>query len=177
MWFALQFSIFLVSSFIEDLLFISFQQKNEIKKGKYHDEVQIFTFFSSIDLFDVKNFKRNLTDGNLIRKRVLKRIWCCSFHGLRNFTREWFLGGEHLTSSSTKTAQIINFKLWTHISNRLLHKTVPAFSLRMSYPFFIAITRRALKAYFAWKQLKVDYSKNIWKEENRGHGFVCLLVG
>ena len=30
---------------------------------------------------------------------------------------------------------------------------------------------------FAWKQLKVDYLKNIWKEENRGHGFVCLLVG
>ena len=21
------------------------------------------------------------TDGNLVRKRVLKRIWCCSFHG------------------------------------------------------------------------------------------------
>ena len=30
---ALQFSIFLVSSFIEDFLFTSFQQKNEIKKG------------------------------------------------------------------------------------------------------------------------------------------------
>ena len=26
------------------------------------------------DLFDVKDLKRNLTDGNLIRKRVLKRI-------------------------------------------------------------------------------------------------------
>ena len=23
----------------------------------------------------------------------------------------------------------------------------------------------------------VDYAKNIWKEENRGHGFVCLFVG
>ena len=62
------------SSFIEDFLLISLQQKNEIKKGKYPDRVQIFTFFSSIDLFDVKDFKRNLTDGNLIRKRVLKRI-------------------------------------------------------------------------------------------------------
>ena len=30
---ALQFPIFLVSSFIEDYLFISFQQKNQIKKG------------------------------------------------------------------------------------------------------------------------------------------------
>ena len=27
------------------------------------------------------------------------------------------------------------------------------------------------------KQLKVDYSKNIWKEETCGHSFVCLLVG
>ena len=47
----------------------------------------------------------------------------------------------------------------------------------MSYSFFIAITRQALKAYFSSKQLKVDYSKYIWKEENRGHGFVCILVG
>ena len=76
-----------------------FQQKKWKKKGKYPDGVQIFTF-----LFDVTDFKRNLTDCNLIRKRVLKRIWCCSFHGLRNFAREWFLDGEHLTSSSTKTA-------------------------------------------------------------------------
>ena len=36
--------------------------------------VKIFTFFSSIDLFDVKDFKRNLTDDNLMRKRILKRI-------------------------------------------------------------------------------------------------------
>ena len=55
-------------------MLISFQQKNGIKKGKYLGRVQIFTFFSSRDLFDVKDFKRNLTDGNLIRKRVLKRI-------------------------------------------------------------------------------------------------------
>ena len=47
----------------------------------------------------------------------------------------------------------------------------------MSYPFIIAITWRALKGYFTWKQVKVDYSKNISKEENRGHSFVCLLVG
>ena len=50
----------------------------------------------------------------------------------------------------------------------MLNKTVPALFL---------IIRRVLKASFAWKQLKVDYSKNIWKEENRGHGFVCPLVG
>ena len=31
-------------------------------------------FCSSIDLFDVKDFNRNLTDGNLIRKCVLKEF-------------------------------------------------------------------------------------------------------
>ena len=34
-----------------------------------------------------------------------------------------------------------------------------------------------MKAHFAWKQLKVDYSNNISKEGNRGHSFVCLLFG
>ena len=34
-----------------------------------------------------------------------------------------------------------------------------------------------MKAYFALKQLIVDYSKNLWKERNRGHNFACLLVG
>ena len=56
MLWALQFSIFL-ASFIYDFLFISFQHKNEIKKGKYPNRVQILTFFSSIDLFDVIDFK------------------------------------------------------------------------------------------------------------------------
>ena len=73
MWLVLPFSVFCMSSFIEDFLLVSFQQ--------YPDRVQIFPFFSGIDLFDVKDFKRNLADGNLIRKRILKRIWCCSFHG------------------------------------------------------------------------------------------------
>ena len=62
---ALQFSIFLVSSFIENFLFISFQQKNEIKREIPSSNIYIF---ARIDLFDVKDFKRNLTDGNLIRK-------------------------------------------------------------------------------------------------------------
>ena len=38
-----------------------------------------------------------------------------------------------------------------------------AFLLIMSSSFFTAIIQRALKAYFAWKQLKVDYLKDIWK--------------
>ena len=65
---ALQFLIFLVSSFIGDFLFISFQQKNETKKGKYPNGVPC----SRIDLFDVKDFKRNSTD-ELDQKMCLKR--------------------------------------------------------------------------------------------------------
>ena len=42
---ALQFSIFLLSSFIDDLVVVLFQQKNEMKKEKYPGGVQIFTFW------------------------------------------------------------------------------------------------------------------------------------
>ena len=40
------------------------------KKENTLMELKYLAFCSSIDLFDVKNFKRNLTDGNLIRKCV-----------------------------------------------------------------------------------------------------------
>ena len=30
---------------------------------------------------------------------------------------------------------------------------------------------------FCMKTVKVDYSKNIWKEENCRHSFVCPVVG
>ena len=37
----------LMSCFIDDFLFISFSQKNEIKKGKYLTGIHIFTFLAS----------------------------------------------------------------------------------------------------------------------------------
>ena len=66
---ALQFSILLVSSFIQDFLFY-FKRKKFLKKGNTLMEFKDLLFCSSIDLFPVKDFKRNLTDGNLIRKCV-----------------------------------------------------------------------------------------------------------
>ena len=66
---ALQFSIFLVSSFIEDFFFISFQQKNEIKKGNILMEFKYLLFYSSIDLLDVK-ISKEISNVNLIRKCV-----------------------------------------------------------------------------------------------------------
>ena len=81
LWDVISFTIFLlfricVSSFIVLLLFlffyliISFQQNNEIKKGKTLIELKHLLFCSSVDLFHVRDFKRSLTDGNLIRKCV-----------------------------------------------------------------------------------------------------------
>ena len=40
----------------------------KIKKVSTLMELKDLLFCSSIDLFDVKDFERNLTDGNLIRK-------------------------------------------------------------------------------------------------------------
>ena len=76
---ALQFSILLVSSFIEDFLFISFQQKNEIKKGNTLMELEYLLSCSRIDLFDVKYFKKT-QQMELDQKLCLKRTRCCSFH-------------------------------------------------------------------------------------------------
>ena len=47
-----------------------FKRKKFLKKGNTLMEFKDLPFCSSIDLFHVKDFKRNLTDGNLIRKCV-----------------------------------------------------------------------------------------------------------
>ena len=56
----------------------------------------------------------------------------------------------------------------TLISNRVLNKTVSVNFLTMSHSFFIVIIPQVLKVYFAWKQLRADYSEKClkWKEEN-----------
>ena len=139
-------------------------------------ELKYLLFCLSIDLFDVKDFKRNLADGNLIIKCVQREFVVAIFMvwGIllgKNFgvMNNWQAPVRKRLKGSTSN--------YEHTFLRVLHKTMRAFLLIMSYPFIIAITWRALKGYFTWKQLKVDYSKNISKEENRGHSFVCLLVG
>ena len=44
------------------------------KKGNILTELKYLHFCSSIDLFDVKDFERNLRDGNLIRKCVWREL-------------------------------------------------------------------------------------------------------
>ena len=54
----LQFSIFLLSSFIEEFVFVLFQQENEIKKGNALMEFKYLLFRSKIDLFEVKELQK-----------------------------------------------------------------------------------------------------------------------
>ena len=78
---ALQFSIFLLSSFIEDFVFVSFQQKNEIKKGNTLMEFKYLLFRSRKGLFHVKDFQKKFEGWIFDEKMCLKGICCCSFHG------------------------------------------------------------------------------------------------
>ena len=66
--------IFLVSFSWRFLVYFIFSWKMKWKKGNTLIEFKYLLFYSSIDLFDLKGFKRNLTDGNLIRKCVLREL-------------------------------------------------------------------------------------------------------
>ena len=71
----------LVYSVIDDLLSTLFQQKNKIKKGKYPDEIQKFTFFEGAN--EWFGWREGCIDFEGVWKAViwcLKVIWNCSFH-------------------------------------------------------------------------------------------------
>ena len=79
---------------------------------------------------DVKrnvDLKKKSDRWSLDQKMCLKSTCCCSFHGQKNFNNKKFLSGEHSTSSSTKTASTIEFKLCKNSSSRLLDKSVSQF--------------------------------------------------
>ena len=62
-------------------LFISFQQENEMKKGKYPDGVKIFTFLLEYQFVLLQRFQKKFDKWYFNQKMFLKRICCCSFHG------------------------------------------------------------------------------------------------
>ena len=89
--------------------------------------------------------------------------------------REWFLAGEHLTSYSTKTAQTINFKLCTHISNRLLQKTIKVFSNNEFFIFY-SNNSTSFESVFPMKTVKSWLFKNYLKGK-KSRARYCLLLG
>lgn len=81
-------------------MFTSFQQKNEIEKGKHPNGILIFTFWleSMNEFFDMRKYKfqKNLDRWKYDCKMYLRGI--CSFNGQRNLPREWFLDGEYFST-------------------------------------------------------------------------------
>ena len=119
------------------------------------------------------------------RQRFPREIWqmiiwsgnlTLQFSWLEDFARETFVGGEHITSSSTKTAETINFKFCTHISNKLLHKTVPAFILIMSHSFFYCNNSTSFEIVFCMKTVKSWlFKKHLKRRKSRAQ--FCLSLG
>ena len=81
---ALQFSIFLQSSFVEDFVVFSFQQKNEIKKENTLLKFKYLLFRSRIDLFDVKDFQKKF-DMIIWSENVFKGNLMLQFSWLEEF--------------------------------------------------------------------------------------------
>ena len=106
----------------------------------------------------------------------LKEIWCCSFHGRRNFGGESFLRGEHFTSASTKTAWTIDFNLCTHIFDRILNKNVSAFFLTMSHSFFYFNNSASFESIIHMKTVKSRLFKKYLKRRKSRARF-CLRLG
>ena len=65
-------------------------------------------------------------------------------------------------SSSAKTAHTINFKLCTHISDRLLHQSVPTFFPKMSYIIICSNT--------------MNFEEDFPQIQSKGYYLNCILV-
>ena len=118
----------------------------------------IFTFFSSIDLFEDKDLKRNLTDGKLkmcFKEDLMRFSWLEELCYGMGF---WVVNTRRAPVQKRVKRSTINFA-HTFLAD-CCTKPCRIFS-NNEFSFFIAVIRRVLKTYFAWKQLKVDYSKNI----------------
>ena len=70
---ALQFSILLLSSFIQDLLFSLFQEKKIFKKGKYPNGVQRFTILLEHRFVSRQRFQKKFDRWQFDQKMCLKR--------------------------------------------------------------------------------------------------------
>ena len=86
-----------------------------------------------------------------------------------------FLGGGHMTTSSTETAETINFKLCTHISKRLLHKTMPVFPNKELLIFYCH-NSASFESIFCLKTAKSRlFNKSLKKRKSRAR--FCLSLG
>ena len=88
---ALQFSVFLLSSFVEDFVFVSCPQKNGVKKGNTLTEFKYLLFRSRINFFNVKDFSKKFDRWQFDQKMCLKGIDVAVFmvRGISLWKRFW----------------------------------------------------------------------------------------
>ena len=109
-------------------------------------------------------FKGNLLVEELCKGRGTlqgKDFWVLNIW--RPLIQKW------LKQLNLKIGYIFITECWT--------KMYPRFFWQWFIHFLLQEFDEFLKRIMHGKYLKVDYSVNIWKEENRIHGFVCPLIG
>ena len=103
----------------------------------------------------------------------LKGILRLSFHGQKNLAEERLMGGKHLTSSKTETPLTIDFKLCTHISNRMKNKIMSKFFLAISHSLFIGYNSTSFESVFCMKTAKRRLQKKHQERRKSQDGFIC----
>ena len=126
---------------------------------------------SNLYFSDVKrniDFKINLMGCIGIRKCIQRVFDLAVFRIIGILLRKSFL------AVNIYWMPVQNQLKWSVLS--FVHKFLQTFSLLIWVISYTTILWRVLKMFFAQKQSKADYSKNIWKEESCRHPFICLLA-
>ena len=140
---------------------LHFNRKMKIKKGNTQIEFKYILFYTSKWMICLTWRMCRFQNGNLIwSEDVFKGNLMFQFSWLEEFCHGKVSGWWTLDEFQYKNGLNDQLLTCTHISNRMLDKDMSMCFVTTSHSFFIAII-----------------FKNIWKEHNRGHDFVCLLVG
>ena len=125
----------------------------------------------------MRRFQKKFERWKFHQNMCLKVIWCCNFHGQKYFAKEsfWLLNTWQAPVQKRIKQTTLNFAHTILTACPIKQNCTCGFSDNESF-ISIAIIPWVLEVYFVRKWLKVDYWKNIWKEENCGHRFVCSFV-
>ena len=139
LWDIIDYTIFHISRIFFHWRFLIYfiSTENWIKKGKYPNGTQIFTFFLENKFVWRQRFQKKFDKWNLIKTYVKKNLMlqfsCLKEFRKGNVSRWWAL--DELQYKKDLNDQL---KLCTRVSKRLLSKTVRAFFLIMCFTFFFA---------------------------------------
>ena len=127
--------------------------------------------------------------SNICKKNYLQCYWLYNFSSFRSSqcmssVRKGVLGKVSflikLQAEGTASDLSHVFSCWNKVTAEAIASDLSRVFFIEDFLFISFQQKNEMKKgklYFAWKHLKVDYSKNIWEKGICGYGFVCLLVG